>query len=289
MMQRPLGWRKESYRHYLARKGIRTKMHQHKNVLKGGKGDRLHPWQVDQKELQKGIKVELEHTGNKTLAEDIAYDHLAEMPDYYTRLERMEKKKTYAAKKEYVIYDDDIDVISDVIDEVPKGLELGQRIAPNKLLITREEAEKRLNIARFGHDPEKLKHAAKQQHFAKKGWSDTTKDEDANSYIKRNVKSTSHGDRTKNFLNGVKKTAHTGKDLDEEWKEYTKLVDNERYGPYGHADKLAPKGSVERWNQRGAALFGRVVSQANVEPVVDHEKNRSFREVMMDIEFGRRA
>jgi len=41
---------------------------------------------VNPKELEMGIKVEMEHTGNKDIAKEIAIDHLAEYPDYYTRL-----------------------------------------------------------------------------------------------------------------------------------------------------------------------------------------------------------
>ena len=40
---------------------------------------------VDQRQLKRGIKVELEHTSNRCVAQCIALDHLAEHPDYYTR------------------------------------------------------------------------------------------------------------------------------------------------------------------------------------------------------------
>lgn len=39
-----------------------------------------------------GIDVELEHTNDKSLAAEIAMDHLWEDPDYYTRLKRMERE-----------------------------------------------------------------------------------------------------------------------------------------------------------------------------------------------------
>ncbi len=71
------------------------------NILKGGKADKLSPAEIAEKhkippstlavQLTKGIKVELEHTNNKSLAYEIALDHLTEFPDYYTRLEKMEK------------------------------------------------------------------------------------------------------------------------------------------------------------------------------------------------------
>ena len=41
------------------------------------------------KELQKGIRVELEHTSNKKLATEIAMDHLMESPTYYTDLAKV--------------------------------------------------------------------------------------------------------------------------------------------------------------------------------------------------------
>lgn len=47
---------------------------------------------VDDNELKMGIEVEYEHTNNKIMAYRIAIDHLAEIPDYYTRLAKMEKE-----------------------------------------------------------------------------------------------------------------------------------------------------------------------------------------------------
>ena len=47
---------------------------------------------ADPKEFELGIKIELEHTDNRAIAKEIALDHLAEIPDYYTRLAKMEKE-----------------------------------------------------------------------------------------------------------------------------------------------------------------------------------------------------
>lgn len=41
-------------------------------------------------ELKLGIEVEKEHTDNPLIAKEIAKDHLAECPNYYTRLKKME-------------------------------------------------------------------------------------------------------------------------------------------------------------------------------------------------------
>ena len=72
------------------------------NTLKGGKADKLSLKQIADKfdvsietiksQVQKGIKVEMEHTDNKEKATEIATDHVSEFPDYYDRLMKMEKK-----------------------------------------------------------------------------------------------------------------------------------------------------------------------------------------------------
>lgn len=48
-------------------------------------------------QLQKGIKVEMEHTDDENIAKQIAKAHLTEIKNYYDLLDRMEKglcKKT---------------------------------------------------------------------------------------------------------------------------------------------------------------------------------------------------
>lgn len=44
-----------------------------------------------EKQLEKGIKVEREHTKDDAIAREIALDHLAEFPDYYDRLKKVEE------------------------------------------------------------------------------------------------------------------------------------------------------------------------------------------------------
>jgi len=45
----------------------------------------------DPEQLKIGVKIEREHTEDPDIALQIAKDHLAEIPDYYTRLVAMEK------------------------------------------------------------------------------------------------------------------------------------------------------------------------------------------------------
>jgi len=81
------------------------------NKLKGGKGDNMTPkkiadkFDVDVKDVEKQIDygscVECEHVDNSEEAEEIATDHVTEIPDYYNRLDKMEKAaKKYWSKKE---------------------------------------------------------------------------------------------------------------------------------------------------------------------------------------------
>ncbi len=55
-----------------------------------------------QKQLDMGEPIEHEHTKNHTLAKEIALQHLDEIPDYYTRLKKMEA----SAKKEHKKFKD---------------------------------------------------------------------------------------------------------------------------------------------------------------------------------------
>ena len=46
--------------------------------------------EADPKQLAMGVKVEMEHTTFPGIAQQIALAHLSEIPDYYTRLKKME-------------------------------------------------------------------------------------------------------------------------------------------------------------------------------------------------------
>ena len=46
-----------------------------------------------EKQLEKGIRVEHEHTTKVSIARQIALAHIGEDPDYYKKLQKIEKKK----------------------------------------------------------------------------------------------------------------------------------------------------------------------------------------------------
>jgi SMC interacting uncharacterized protein involved in chromosome segregation len=72
-----------------------------KNTIKGGKADNMTAKDISDKfkvsiekintQIKKGVGIEMEHTKDKEKAIEIAMDHLSEFPDYYDRLEKMEK------------------------------------------------------------------------------------------------------------------------------------------------------------------------------------------------------
>ena len=56
------------------------------NELPGGKGDAKDIADFDSKQVQMGLKVELEHTDSLEVAKEIVADHLSEDPAYYSKL-----------------------------------------------------------------------------------------------------------------------------------------------------------------------------------------------------------
>ena len=72
------GWYRESNRHALAARGIKTR-------IPGGLAENKYP-NLDPGEWLTGTEVELEHTNDIYIAAEIALDHLSEDPEYYTKL-----------------------------------------------------------------------------------------------------------------------------------------------------------------------------------------------------------
>ena len=65
-----------------------------KDLIPGGKAAGRPDSDFDAKQIAKGTKVETEHVNSKEKAKEISKDHLAEIPDYYTRLAKMEAAAT---------------------------------------------------------------------------------------------------------------------------------------------------------------------------------------------------
>ena len=86
----------------------------HKSVEQIAKKHRMNVSDI-QKQLDMGVPIEHEHTRDKVLATDIALQHLDEIPDYYTRLKKMEAD----AKKEHKKFKD---VKEDAVTDLQRGL-----------------------------------------------------------------------------------------------------------------------------------------------------------------------
>lgn len=60
--------------------------------MSGGKADKKRPSDFDPEQLAIGVQHEMEHTSDEDIAREIAMDHLAEDPEYYSKLETMENQ-----------------------------------------------------------------------------------------------------------------------------------------------------------------------------------------------------
>ena len=83
---------------------VKEELKSHKSVESIAKKHRMDLSDI-QKQLEMGIKIEHEHVTDKDTATDIALQHLDEIPDYYTRLKKMEA----GAKKEHKKFKDVIE------------------------------------------------------------------------------------------------------------------------------------------------------------------------------------
>jgi len=70
------------------------------DMIAGGKADKKKPQDFDKEQIKMGLKVEMEHTDDPMVAIEITMDHLTEFPDYYTRLDKMEKQAKGDTKSE---------------------------------------------------------------------------------------------------------------------------------------------------------------------------------------------
>lgn len=62
-----------------------------KETLSGGLADGVPASKFDPDALAEGTKIEMEHTTDAKMAEEIAKDHLSEDPEYYKKLKQMEQ------------------------------------------------------------------------------------------------------------------------------------------------------------------------------------------------------
>lgn len=81
----------ELYRRVI-KDAFQTDITDFKDSLKGGIADGKAVTAYDLEELLTGMKFEMEHTSDRFVALELAMDHLERIPDYYTRLRRLERE-----------------------------------------------------------------------------------------------------------------------------------------------------------------------------------------------------
>jgi hypothetical protein len=125
-----------------------------------------------QRQLDMGIPVEHEHSRNKILATDIALQHLDEIPDYYTRLKKMEA----SAKKEHKKFKD---VKEDAVTDLQRGIiELPDASYGSIDNLMRRIMKKRKMSAKQLHNNFVDKHNQTPDSWAKKNMKEETKSVD---------------------------------------------------------------------------------------------------------------
>jgi len=90
--------------------------------LPGGLGDKKTREDFDPEQVEKGIKVEMEHTDDPELALEITLDHLTEDPEYYDKLETIEPHHARAAGK-----DPKIDELKSQVADLDRTIDQLQR------------------------------------------------------------------------------------------------------------------------------------------------------------------
>jgi hypothetical protein len=95
--------------------------------VRGGKSDNMTIDQIAEKhgvgiktiemQVEKGKKIEMEHTDDEKEAEKVAMDHLVEFPDYYDRLIKMEKEAEVELKEAMLLLTEEEKVIKNELEQ----------------------------------------------------------------------------------------------------------------------------------------------------------------------------
>jgi hypothetical protein len=82
-----------------------------KDKIPGGIADKKQVSDFDAEQLAAGTKVEMEHTNDKSVAQEIAMDHLSEDKNYYKKLKQVEKSHDY--RDQFVSIDENAQAIAE--------------------------------------------------------------------------------------------------------------------------------------------------------------------------------
>jgi len=276
MMRR--GWRGESYRHYLASKGIASGR---RGVYLAAKGVRtvpayyaVRPTDIGDAERQRMLaqrQMALENVAHKKVtyvrhlkALDVAW-HQAVDDGNIAESERLNQKMLGVRGILDRLSATEDNLLNESYDDRPSKEE-EEGSPPEGFFAKKSFLQK--NTWEFSVDDSKNE----------MDWLETSSDERLDDYVHRNVVRTQHGGWPVFKASVVQELQHPWKDLDGDWKRYNLVA--------GRKERLSSDG-VQRAEQRGAALTARVITQANVEPLIDHGKHSTARSLAGDVMFGR--
>lgn len=119
------------------------------DVLRGGKADDKSALDYPQDQVEMGVDVEKEHTEDPLIAIEIALDHLEEFPDYYTRLDAMEKEaKAESGEEKSEVEKENPDLYPDGWKEMD-----GMFMSPNSPMHKAAEGDKETTDELLGYKP----------------------------------------------------------------------------------------------------------------------------------------
>ena len=97
--------------------------------------------QIEQ-QISAGVEVELEHTKDHSVAEEIAMDHLFEDPEYYTKLKSIEKKPKVFLDMDGLLADLFEKVAQEIHHKHYKDLSIEEKNEAKRIWTDKEEATK---------------------------------------------------------------------------------------------------------------------------------------------------
>jgi hypothetical protein len=117
--------------------------------LPGGLGDEKTDEDFSADQIEKGVKVEMEHTTDPEIAREIVRDHLAEDPQYYDKLEKIDPHHARAAGKDPKIEKmrEEIEDADRTIDQLKRRQEAltGPEVDPQTAEVIRTSIQRRID------------------------------------------------------------------------------------------------------------------------------------------------
>ena len=143
----------------------------------------------DPEQLKMGIKVEMEHTDDKEVAEKIARDHLNEVSDYYTKLKEVEKADEDKPLNK-PMRDDGDKKFKVYVKDPSTGNVVTVRFGDPNMEIKRDDPERRASF-RARHDCDNAKDITSAQYWSCKMWE---KETSVTEYTEKNIEDVAKAD-----------------------------------------------------------------------------------------------